>query len=110
MNRRTRIVFPVFNGYEVRVVQAHSVQATGKSLHVDLSDAQAALVTDPAHPSVSWLVLGPKADEADVAHEASHAIRAMFKTMGVQHAANEVFAYHLDYLVGRIHKFLKRKR
>jgi len=28
----------------------------------------------------------------------------------VQHAANEVFAYHLDYLVGHIHKFLKRKR
>jgi hypothetical protein len=108
MNRRTTVVFPVFNGYSVRVILARNIQATGRVLRVDLSDAQAAHISDPAKPKRGWIVLGPKASEADMAHEASHAVRAMFKVMGIR-SGDEIFAYHLDYLVGRIHGFIKKR-
>ena len=106
-NRQTDVRFPVFNGYVVRVIQSRDVKKTGQRLRVDLSGAVAAWVTDANKPKRGWLVLGPEPDEGTIAHEASHAIRALFNMHGVR-MDDETFAYHLDYLVGRIHKFLKR--
>ena len=106
-NRTTRVCFPVFRNYVVRVILARDIERTGRRLHSDLSNAAAAFVTQDDKPGRGWLVLGPGADEALVAHEASHAIRAMFASRGVRND-DETFAYHLDFLVGRIHRFLKR--
>lgn len=107
-NRTTRIKFTVFNGYEVRVILARDVVATGRRLHTDLSHAVAALVTREDKPKVAWLVLGPNGrDPGTIAHESSHAIKALFACAGVR-TDEEAFAYHLDFLVGRIHKFLKK--
>jgi hypothetical protein len=106
MNRRTKITFPVF-GYTMIVILANNLVKTGKHLKVDLSDARAAFVTDPTQPEKGWLVFGADPDENTVAHEASHAIRTMLRTAGAK-CDDEIFAYHLDHLVWRIHKFLKR--
>jgi hypothetical protein len=109
MNRSTDVLFPVF-GYEVRVIAARSVERTGAKLGADLSGAVAGFVyPGTKKPKRAWIVLSPDADEATVAHEASHAVRAMLNNAGAR-TDNEVFAYHLDFLVGRIHKFLKRSK
>ena len=106
MNRRTKITFPVF-GYTMVVVLAKNLMRTGKRLKVDLSDARAAFVTDPTQPKKGWIIFGEEPDENTLAHESSHAIRTMLRMAGAR-CDDEVFAYHLDHLVLRIHKFLKR--
>jgi hypothetical protein len=105
LTNRTDIRFPIFGGYKVRVILARNVERTGQRLHVDLSPpCKAASVTNGT--KTGWIVLGPEFDEGMIAHEASHAVRAMLAFMGARND-DETFAYHLDFLVGRIHKFLK---
>lgn len=107
-NRATTVRFPVFSGYEVRVILSANLIATGRRLGTDLSGCVGALVTQADSPKRSWLVLSVPGDPATIAHESSHAIRAMFRLVGAK-ADDESFAYHLDYLVGKIHKFLECK-
>lgn len=106
-NRRTSVRFPVFNGYEVRVILSRDVQRTGRGLKVDLTGCAAAWVRIGDFPRRGWLVLAPDVDAGTIAHEASHAVRSMLAYVGAKNE-DEVFAYHLDYLVGRIHRFLER--
>lgn len=107
-NKSTTVRFPVFNGYEVRVIFARDIPRTAKHLGADLSNSVAGFIyPGPERPKRSWVVFGLEPDEATVAHEASHAIRAMLAYVGAKND-NETFAYHLDYLVGRIHKYRKR--
>lgn len=108
-NRRAKIVFPIFSGYEVRVIFARDVAATAKRLgeKEDLSGAEAALVYFDHSPLVSWLVFPLKPCPDTIAHECSHAIRQMFAAVGVGND-DEAFAYHLGHLAGRVHNFLKR--
>lgn len=106
-NRRTSIAFPVFRDYTVHVILSHDMKATGRRLHEDLSACDGALVTYPATPRESWLVLGPDPSEDTIAHEAAHAVRAILDEAGAG-VDDEVFAYHLGYLVGKIHGFIKK--
>jgi hypothetical protein len=108
INRQTRVKFPVFN-YEVRVIFSRNIQATGRGLRVDLTGDAAAWVTNDEHPNTGWLVLPTSPDAGTIAHEASHAIREMLESRGAT-LDNETFAYHIDFLVGRIHRALKRMK
>jgi len=108
-NRTTTIRFPVFNGYEVRVICARDLAATGRRLKEDFTGAEACFVYKDEHPAMSWIVFSPKAEPDTIAHEASHAVRHLFKFSGAAED-DEAFAYHLAYLVGRIHKFLKGRK
>lgn len=105
-NKSTRVRFPVFNNHEVRVIVSRDIKRTGYRLGIDLADCRAAFVSDPEKCRRSWLVLGDLRDAGTVAHESSHAVRHMLKESGVR-LDDETFAYHLDYLVRRIHKFLE---
>lgn len=108
-NRRTSVRFPVFNNYVLHVLFARSVAATGKRLKEDLTDAEAAFVSKENRPGVGWLVFGQHPTPDVVVHEAYHAITHLLTHVGVGRD-EETFAYHLDFLVGRIHKFLSKKR
>jgi hypothetical protein len=109
-NRSTVVRFPVFNGYEVRIILAKAIARTASRLGADLSGAVAGYIyPTPERPKVAWIVFGLDPDEATVAHEASHAVRALLQYVGAKND-NETFAYHLDYLVGKIHKFMKRSK
>lgn len=106
-NRRTRIVFPILAGYEVRVIAAKDLVRTGRRLNAaDLTGAEAAFITVEGQP-VGWLVVKPDVSADVIAHEAAHAIRALFTYTGVAFD-DEAFAYHLGYLVGKIHDFIRR--
>ena len=108
-NRSTVVRFPVFPGFAVRVIQARDVMRTCRRLGADATPCRAAFITGADSPGLGWLVLGLAPDPATIAHESSHAVRALFRAHGAK-ADDEAFAYHLDYLVGRIHKFLERER
>lgn len=103
-NRRTSIRFPVFK-YTLIVIQARDIVRTGKRLGVDLEGCGAAFVYVPGIHR-GHLLFEMEADESTIAHEASHAVRAMFKSVGAR-SDDETFAYHLGHLVGRLHRFLK---
>ena len=108
-NRRTKIVFPVFNGYEIRVTLARNIKRTCKRLGCTAAEVAGDLtaMTIPHEDrKICWLVFELKPDAGTVAHECSHAIRALFACIGARWD-EEAFAYHLDFLVGRIHKFLR---
>lgn len=45
-NRRTRVTFPVFRGYEVRIIIARDLMATGRRLGANLTGAEAAFITE----------------------------------------------------------------
>lgn len=116
MNRKLTIRFPVFSGLELRVVFSRDVKRTGARLQSDLDGARGGFVPNVGqsiggwYPGVfGWFVLESAPDAATVAHEASHAVRALFRHVGVP-AAEETLAYHLDYVVGKIHAFDKRTR
>lgn len=106
MNKSTTIRFPVFSDYSVRVILSRNIAGTGRRLGVDLTGCLGAFVTH-GDSKTSHLILAAPPDPATIAHESSHAIRALFRFTGAK-ADDEAFAYHLDYLVGRIHKFLER--
>jgi hypothetical protein len=108
-NRSTSIRFHIFSGYEVRVILAANLERTGRRLGADCRGCAAAFLTRPDKAGFGWMIFGPKPDAATIAHESSHAVRALFRYAGAK-ADDEAFAYHLDYLVGRIHKFIDRRR
>lgn len=105
-NRRMTVTFAVF-GYDVHVILSRNIEATGRRLREDLSNAEGAFVTKDDQPLKGWLVLEEKPNEGVIAHEAAHAIRAMLTNAGVS-LDDESFAYHLQFLVERIHRFVKR--
>lgn len=108
-NRATTIRFPIFGGYAVRVILSSSIARTGRRLGADCSGCAGALITRKDKPHLAWLLLCAKPDPATIAHESSHAVRALFRFAGAK-ADDEAFAYHLDYLVGSIHKFIERHK
>lgn len=107
-NKSTRVCFPVYSGYEVRVIFTRDLVATGRRLGEkdDLTHAAAASITLPEHPGLGWLLFEPKPSPDVIAHEASHAIEALARHAGADFD-EETFAYHLGHLVGRIHEFLR---
>lgn len=109
MNRRTVVRFPVFSGYEVRVILSANPVRTAARLGAGSDYCVACFIpADPGAPfPVAYLILPLAPDEGTIAHECAHAVRAIFKRAGVRND-DEAFAYHLDYLVGRVHKFLGR--
>ena len=106
-NRSTKVLFPVFKDYEVRVIFSRDLVKTGRRLKEDLADCEAAFVTHDDAPGYGWLVFPCIPPPGLISHEASHAIEALFAFAGAARD-EESFAYHLEYLVGRIHKFLDR--
>jgi hypothetical protein len=106
-NRSTKVLFPIFGGYEVRLIVTRDIVKTGQRLRENLRDAHAAYVTKDDVAGVGWLVLQPDAGPDLVSHEASHAIQALADFLGTKFD-EETFAHHLGYLVGRVSKFLKR--
>lgn len=105
-NRRTRVVFPVFNGYVVHVIFAQDVRRTARRLGCD--DGPVVAFYQPGLKK-GWLVLPSDADAGTIAHEAVHAIQALFQWTGVRRD-EETFAYHLDFLVSRVDRFKNRRR
>lgn len=105
-NRWATVTFAVFR-YTATVIYARDIVATGRKLKEDLTNAAGAFVSKDEHPYKGWIVLCADSDEGVISHEAAHCVRHMLTNAGAS-LDDETFAYHLEFLVGRIHRFLKR--
>lgn len=105
-NRSTKITFPVF-GYQVRVIFSADVQKTCRRLRENPGECEACFICREDLPH-GYIVFHLAPDEGTIAHEASHAVQEMFRRAGAKRD-EEVFAYHLGFLVERIHKFIRKK-
>lgn len=107
-NRRTRILFPIFAEFEVRVIVAKDMARTARALREpEVANAEAAFVSKDDQPGYGWLVVQPDADAGLIAHEVHHAIKALERFLGTEFD-EETFAHHQGYLVKRVFKFLAK--
>lgn len=108
-NRSTRVCFPIYGNYEIRIIFTRDLVATARRLgeEEDVSCAGAASITLDGHPRTGWLLFEPKPSPGDITHEAYHAICALALASGATFD-EETFAYHQGHLVDHIHRFLDR--
>jgi hypothetical protein len=106
--------FPVWSGYRVYVVFTEDIAKSRMARYGTVGNAPGAdaLFTRGAG-GYGHLFYKPAAAAGVIAHEAWHALWAMFKWAGVKKWDNETVAYHLGYLVGTVSRFqakvLKRR-
>lgn len=107
---RTMIPFPPYK-YRVYVIFTDSLEGTAENLvnegklskNHDIDDTCGAFhVRMPNQPN-SYIVLRYDARVGHIVHESYHCICTMFKWVGAEQE-EELFAYHLDYLVDEIIK------
>lgn len=104
-NRTSKVKFPVF-GYEVRLIVSRDVRATCARLGAGTDPCVSCFIESEWG---GYIVLDAEPGEGLIAHEASHAVQHLFTWAGARRD-EETFAYHLHFLVGRIHKFLKGRK
>jgi hypothetical protein len=101
-----KIQFPIFSGYQIRVTFTSDIEAAvTKEMGGDWPSDSAAYTVQGPHGS--HIILSHTATAEDIAHEAFHAIWALMKWTGAE-LEEEVVAYHLGHVVGRIVKWSKR--
>lgn len=110
MARITYIEFPVFSGYSVHVEVtpdiAKAVLKYPATAHADV-DSETLGLTSTKGGKVSFVFLKPNATPGIIAHESWHAVENLIKYVGAE-IESEMVAYHLDYLVDRIFKFVNK--
>lgn len=105
---RHKIKFPIF-GYEIRVSFVSSLKDEAVRMNADApgdDTAKAWTVLNSEHP-YAHIVLQHDASAEIIAHESFHAIWALMTWAGAA-LEDEVVAYHLGHVVGRITKWGNR--
>jgi len=75
-------------------------------IEVDKSEA---LTVHLCGEAFTYIFLRPDANAGTIAHEAWHAVHHLLEDSGVE-LDHECTAYHLGYLVNRIHEFFRRRK
>jgi hypothetical protein len=115
MKRKATIIeFPVFNHYVVHVEIAKDLKKAmvkypaAKPATNDLEDVRA-IVVHKHDTSFSYMFFKPNPNVGTIAHECYHVVRRMLNYVGCEDD-NEVTAYHLEYLVRKVTKFIRGKK
>ena len=110
--RSCAVNFPVFSNYEMRVSVTSdfrkALNANPQTKKVETDDSDMAFCVHIADQAVTYIFLKPDADLGTIAHECWHAVREMMKFVGADD--NETVAYHLGYLVKKVHKLVHRRK
>lgn len=98
--------------YTVHVVVTNDVIKSGRKRDQTLAeDAEAeALHIYRKAECASYLVFNRNPDLGTVAHECYHCVYRLMRWVGADMDNNEIFAYHLGYLVNVVYTFLKPKK
>lgn len=107
------VIFHVWSKYVIHVVFSHNIfesykmRYPGRSLDRDLNSTHAfhAVSRHPGGHAHLFFKIGD-APAGVVAHECFHAIRELFGYSGVEQHDNEMYAYHLGYLVQEVSNYL----
>lgn len=105
------IKFPILANYTVRVIIADNFNAAKPDFIKDINIPQnneGCCVTHSEH-SISVIFLRTDFTIGDLVHEASHAVNNLFRYIGAQ-SDEEIFAYHIQYLVDNTLKGLCKCR
>lgn len=106
---RVFLQFPIFANYQVSVIFTPNIPKAVKKLGGEVSkNTDACFVTKKGCPGEGWLVFGLNPSADAIAHECWHCISALLKFVGAKRE-EEVVAYHLGYLVGKIHEHLEAR-
>ena len=104
--QQTTINFPIF-GYRVKLAVTNDVP-TSIARRISGFDAAHTAAMVLVSDNLAVLMIIPiDANEALVAHESWHAIHKMLEVMQAD-LDNETVAYHLGYLVAKVHAFLRK--
>jgi len=108
--RTTRIRFPVFADYSVRVVVSKDIESAlllykeTREFNLGGTTEAMAIHVDDGR---SFLFLEPGASPGTIAHETWHVVQHMLEYFQVDIEA-EIVAYHLGYLVDKIYPFVHK--
>lgn len=112
---KSKIRFPVFD-YIVHLIVTDDVTASRQKFDYELGsyDHDAHTIGMYSWPdnnnAVGYLFLDSALiNYGTIAHEAWHCVRIVLERAGAK-LENEVVAYHLEYIVNEIHKFLQKKK
>ena len=108
----TTVEFPVLR-YEFTILLTTDIKASYLNhykYHYDGRVDPMAMHFKEHGDNKSTIFLKPNASEEVIAHECYHGIRAMQRNFTNQDTGNEEWeAYHLGWLVGKVHEHLKKK-
>ena len=100
------VEFPVWAKHKVHVIFTKCITDSKKARYKKLEDLENAraihIISDDGHSHLIFHI--DLTDEGVIAHESWHCIRAMLYEYDAE-LDNETVAYHLQYLVERVHKF-----
>lgn len=106
-----KIPLPTIGGCRIYVVISKNLKEAAKHVFKDddykdvlYERAEAVTCHREEH---SYVFFQPNADAGTVAHEVWHALRRQFKRIGAK-LENELFAYHLEYVVNEVVDILKK--
>lgn len=102
------VKFPILANFHVFLIIANDFDAAKPAFMPDIKfheDEAGACVTNDS-VAACYLFLKPKFTLGTLSHECSHAIHHMFEYVGAKWD-NEMFAYHLGYLVDKLQKEIK---
>ncbi len=110
--KETTIYLPIFNYHidvvytdnisESREARNHLIGAQDEVLHRYVDGLHSYNKQEPK----GFIFFTEKSSVGVIAHEVFHAIWRMFKYIGAKHE-NEVFAYHLSWILDRVLEFKK---
>jgi hypothetical protein len=110
--RKTRIVFPVFHNYVVCLTVASDIdKAVSRHSHLKAilnetnSNRDPCVFTSDTHRC--YMFLPPNAKASTIAHECWHALQGMLDFVNIK-TDHECVAYHLGYLVQKVHNFVHK--
>lgn len=104
---RLNIQFEFLSGYVAHVIFSDDIvrSCTNRYGTCSARDTAEAFVRHSTFEGRTHMFFPMTATEEDIAHEAWHVIYHMFDWVGAKDFDNEITAYHLGHLVGKIHKF-----
>ena len=108
----TRIEFPVFH-YTVYVEIASdfkkALRSHKRTKNVPSEPGVRWISVHEAHEGFSFIFLKPDATTGEIAHESYHVVRRILEFIGADEES-EVVAYHLEYMVDKITRFIRKRR
>jgi hypothetical protein len=102
----TWITFEVMGNFQIRLILTNDFDKSAIArLGYTIREGKDAFCYHIKGEGRSYIFLDLNSDEATVAHECWHIIHRIMTWCGVADMDDEVIAYHLDHLVGKVHEF-----
>ncbi len=105
------VIFSVFSNYRVHIVITDNLARSRKARYGTEGKSEGAVaLSSSSVDGHSHIFMKEDASAEIIAHESFHIIYRMFEYIGADKMDNEIWAYHLGWLVGKVSEFQARIR